>query len=134
MKYPKLPIALVLLSATLGGCANLSSPSADHLAAMPVATYPEAPPQGEYVYKLPAGQPIDLRILVDGDALASGVNQTVGASLKRDLYLYKDWASEDGQHWQHADKLIAIHLGIKLPSYASPVQGEIHMTVDRPDQ
>lgn len=134
MKFSRSVIALVFLSATLSGCAGLTPPSAERLAALPVATYPEAPPKGEYVYKMPAGQPIDLRILVDGDALSGGVDQTVGARLKQDLYLYKQWASADGRHWQDANKLIAINLGIRLPSYESPVQGEIHMTVDRLQQ
>lgn len=134
MKPSRFVFALALLSATLSGCAGLTPPPAERLAAMPVATYPEAPPKGDYVYKLPAGKPIDLRILVDGNALSGGVDQTVGASLKQDLYLYKQWASEDGRQWQDANKLIAINLGIRLPSYESPVQGEIHMTVDRPKQ
>lgn len=117
--------------ATLVGCAGLTPPPADQLAALPVVAYPDVPPTGDFVYKLPAGQPIALRIRADGSALAGHVEQTVSASLARDLYLHKRWASEDGRNWQAADKLIGIDLSVALPSYETPGPGDIHLTVDR---
>jgi len=119
--------ALVVLT----GCAALNPPPAEKLAALPVVTYPDTPPAGDFVYKLPAGQPIDMRILVDGSALASGADQKVSARLAHDIYLHKEWASEDGRTWQDADKLIGVKLNIKLPSYETPAPGEMHLTVDR---
>jgi hypothetical protein len=119
--------ALVVLT----GCAALTPPPAKTLAALPVVTYPDTPPAGDFVYRLPAGQPIDMRILVDGSALASGAAQKVSASLAHDIYLYKKWASEDGRTWHDASKLIDVKLTIKLPSYETPAPGEMHLTVDR---
>ncbi len=124
------PLAIPLL-AVVAGCAALNRPSAEQLAALPVVTYPDTPPAGDFVYKLPAGQPIDLRVLVDGSALAQGADQKVSASLAHDIYLHKEWASEDGRTWQPAGKLVGVKLTVKLPSYESPGPGEMHLTVDR---
>lgn len=115
----------------LTGCAGLTPPSAEKLAALPVVTYPDKPAAGEFVYKLPAGKPIDVRILADGTALATGADQKVSASLAHDIYLHKKWASEDGQTWLAADKLIGVKLTITLPSYETPGPGEMHLTVNR---
>lgn len=115
----------------LSGCAGFAPPSAEKLATLPVVTYPNKPPSGDFVYKLPAGKPIDVRILADGTALATGVDQKVSASLAHDIYLHKKWASEDGQTWQAAGKLIGVRLTLALPSYETPGPGELHLTVDR---
>jgi hypothetical protein len=128
----KLIQSLVIPSlVVLTGCAGLTPPSAEKLAALPVVTYPDKPAAGEFVYKLPAGKPIDVRILADGTALATGADQKVSASLAHDIYLHKKWASEDGQTWVAADKLIGINLTLILPSYETPGPGEMHLAVNR---
>jgi hypothetical protein len=120
--------AFALLS--LGGCA--SAPSAEKLAALPVVTYPDKPTAGgDYIYKLPAGKPIELRMLADGSALDGKVDQPLSTRLGRDLYLHKRWASEDGRHWVDARELIDIHLTLRLPSYETPGPGEMHLNVER---
>lgn len=124
-----LPALALFTLATLAGCAGLPSP--EKLAALPLVTYPDKPPAGDFIYKLPAGKPIDLRILTDGSLLASGVDQKVSASLAHDLYLHKRWASEDGREWREANKLVGVRIGITLPSYATPGPGVMHMTLER---
>lgn len=127
----KLIQSLVIPSlVVLTGCAGLAPPSAEKLAALPVVTYPDKPAAGDFVYKLPAGKPIDVRILADGTALATGADQKVSASLAHDLYLHKNWASEDGKTWLAADKLIGVKLTLTLPSYETPGPGEMHLTVN----
>ncbi len=123
--------AAILALLILSGCAGLTPPMSDEIAALPVVIYPDQPPAGDYVYKLPAGKPIDMRILVDGSALAAGVDHTVSASLARDIYLYKRWASEDGRTWQTADQLLGVNLTVSLPSHETPGPGEMHLTVNR---
>lgn len=121
--------ALPILAA-LGGCA-LMPPSADKLAAMPLVVYPDKPTTDDYVYKLPAGKPLDVNMRAEGSALSAPVDQKLSASLARDLYLHKNWASEDGKHWQAADKLIGVNLRITLPSYEAPGPGELYLGVER---
>ncbi len=119
--------ALVILS----GCAGLTPPPTEKLAALPVVSYPDKPGAGEYIYKLPAGKPIEVRIRADGSALIAPVEQSIGASLANDLYLYDIWASEDGRAWVRAEQLIGVNLSIALPSHARPGPGDLHLTVDR---
>lgn len=124
-------LAASLLALT--GCAGLTPPPADKLAALPVVTYPDTPPAGDYIYRLPAGKPINLRLLVDGNALDNAVEQNLNASLKRDLYLYKRWASDDGKHWRDARQAVGVNLTLSLPSYDAPKPGEMHLTIERKD-
>ncbi len=126
----RLLLAALSLS-TLSACAGLTPPAADKLAAMPTVTYPDKPPAGDFIYKLPAGQPIDLNIRADGSLLAANLEQKVSASLKHDLFLHKNWASEDARHWQRADRLVGVNLSVTLPSYQHPGPGELHMTLER---
>lgn len=126
-------LALGLVSAfALGGCASLFPPSAEALAKLPVVTYPDKPAgSGDYVYKLPAGQRLDVRLLADGNALTVGADQTISARLGRDLYLHKRWASEDGRRWVDAQELIGVNLTVRLPGYDTPGPGELHLSVNR---
>ncbi len=127
-------IMSVLAVLALNGCAGSLPPSAESLNALPVVSYPDAPPTGDFIYKLPAGKPIDVRVLVDGNALMDKVEQTVSGQLRKDLYLYKRWASEDRTHWVKANELIGVHVRMTLPSYEAPRPGELHLTVTRRTQ
>ncbi|WP_338413000.1 hypothetical protein [uncultured Sphaerotilus sp.] len=126
-------LALGLVSAlALGGCASPFPPSADALTKLPVVTYPDKPAgKSDYIYKLPAGQRIDVRLLVDGSALTMGADQAISARLGRDLYLHKQWASEDGRHWVDAKELVGVNLSLRLPGYETPGPGELHLSVNR---
>lgn len=115
---------------TLAGCA--SPPTGASLASLPVVTYPARPVGGgDYVYKLPAGQRIDVRLLVEGSALNTGADQTISARLSHDLYLHKQWASEDGKRWVDRKDLIGVNLSVTLPSYEAPGPGEMRLSVQR---
>lgn len=115
---------------TLTGCAGLTAPSADKLAALPVVTYPDKPAGADYVYRIPAGKPVQVTLRADGSALEEPASQTVDARLRQDLYLYKRWASSDGRTWQPADRLVGVNLSVALPSWETPGPGDIHLTVD----
>lgn len=132
-RMKRMAAALGLVSAlALGGCAGMVPPSPDALAKLPVVTYPDKPTgNGDYVYKLPAGQRIDVRLLADGSALTVGADQTISTRLGRDLYLHKRWASEDGKRWVDAQELIGVNLTLRLPGYDTPGPGELHLSVNR---
>lgn len=119
----------LLLSCMLVGCASFP-PSAKKLAALPIVTYPDKPASADYIYKLPAGKPIDLSLIIDGSALNQNIRQSLSTSLVHDIYLHKYWASEDARHWVNARELISINFNMVLPSYETPNPGEIHLTVN----
>jgi hypothetical protein len=121
-----IPIALLVT-----GCASLSSPSAERMAALPVVTFPNQPPAGDFILKLPAGQPIPLKVVIGGSLLAKGTVETLTATLAKDVYVHRHWASEDGKTWVRARDLVGVNLGLSLPSDAHPRPGEITLIVNR---
>lgn len=126
-----LVIAFALTGLTLGGCASLGKPSDEKIAALPVVELGGTPPAGEFVFKIPGGRPIPVRVTLDGSALKTNVEQTINTSVPADIYLYKQWVSEDGRQWKPASDVFDVHADILLPSGESPKGGDIHLTVDR---
>lgn len=126
---PSLRFATLAATLTLAACAGL--PSAPPAADLPIVTFPQSPPAGDFVYRLPGGQPIPAEVIIDGSALASGARQTLSVTLPSDLYLHKQWASDDGVHWREARDLLDVVLKMELPSHAHPAPGQIHLTVNR---
>lgn len=125
------PIAAALTLAALTGCASLFPPSPDALARLPVVTFPQAPPAGDFVFKLPAGKSIPTRVAIEGSALATGAEQNLSVTLPRDLYIHKRWVSEDGKTWRPVNDALAIQMSLSLPSDEHPEPGEIVLRVDR---
>lgn len=125
------PLAAGLALLSLSACASLSPPSAATLASLPVVTFPETPPAGDFVFRLPAGKPIPSRLAIQGTALATGAEQTLSVTLPRDLYVHKRWVSEDGKNWQPVGDVLAIDLSLTLPSDEHPEPGEIILRIDR---
>jgi hypothetical protein len=123
-------IAALAVSCAITGCASLAAPSEEKLSSLPLVTYPEAPPQGDFVYRLPAGKPIEMRVIVEGNALTERADYTLNTWLRRDIYLHKKWASEDGRHWVDARSLVGANLSVSLPSYETPQPGEMKLTVN----
>ncbi|MGD0960423.1 MAG: hypothetical protein ABSB19_11510 [Methylomonas sp.] len=122
----------IFMVGVLSGCSILCPPpSAAELAQLPLVAYPDKPGAGDFIYKLPAGVPIDVHVLAEGGALAAAVDQTVSASLVHDLYLHKGWASEDGRHWVKTQDLIDTRFTLKLPTYQTPGPGEMRLTINR---
>ena len=128
-----LPRSLVvgLSLVSLSGCASLFPPSSEALARLPVVTFPETPPAGDFVFRLTAGKPIAARAVIAGSALASGADQTLEVTLPRDLYVHQRWNSDDGQHWKPLHDALAVNLSLSLPSDEHPKPGELRLTIDR---
>ena len=122
---------LGLAALSLAGCATMFPPSQEKMASLPVVEFPATPPAGEFIFKLPKGKPIPGRVIIEGTALASGADQTLNATLPGDLYIYRNWVSEDGKSWKPANEVIDVRISISLPSDAHPKPGEIRVTVDK---
>lgn len=129
MHLRSLATSLALVS--LAGCASLFPPSAESLARLPIVSFPDTPPAGDFVFRLPAGKPIPSRVVIEGSALASGAEQTLSVTLPRDLYVHKRWVSEDGKTWRPLNDALAIQLTLSLPSDEHPKPGELRLSIDR---
>lgn len=131
MQLRSLAAGIALVSLT--GCAGLFPPSAATLASLPVVTFPDTPPVGDFVFRLPAGKPIPSRVAIQGTALATGAEQTLVVTLPRDLYVHKRWVSEDGKNWKPLGDALAIELSLSLPSDEHPKPGEMILRINRKD-
>ena len=132
MTFRPLPILAGLTAAlTLSACASLSRPSAEQLANLPIVEYPNPPPSGDFILKLSGGKPIATEVIIEGSALASRATQTLSTSLPRDLYLYRNWVSDDGKNWKPGEDVLDVRVTILVPSYQHPKPGEIRVKVDR---
>jgi hypothetical protein len=79
----------VFIVFTFTGCASLSSPSSERMAALPVVAFPNQPPSGDFILKLRAGQPIPVKVVIGGSLLAKGTVETLNATLAKDVYVHK---------------------------------------------
>lgn len=114
----------------LSACAGLP-PSASTVAVLPVVTYPDQPPAGPFVYKLPGGQPLRANASIQGTLLAKGDEKTLEVTLPHDLFVYKRWVSEDRQNWVYWSQMMDIRIGIAMPSDEHPKDGEMRLVLNR---
>lgn len=127
-------LLLVAALVSLNGCTSMRPPAPEGLAALPIVEFPATPPQGDFILKLPKGKPIPTRVLIDGTALANGADQILDATLANDLYVHREWVSEDGKTWRHYKNVLDIRVAVMLPGYEHPKPGEIRLTVDNAKQ
>lgn len=132
MSLRSLTVAMLAI-ASLAGCAGMSPPSADRLATLPVVTFPDTPPSGDFILKLPGGKPIPSRVAIEGTALASGAEHTLSVTLPRDLYIHRRWVSEDRQNWRPFHDVLNVEMSLSLPSDEFPKPGEMKLRIDRRD-
>lgn len=103
----------------LGGCASLfgppAEPPADEMAGAPVVDYGQPAPKQPFVLHYRAGTPLTVVAKVSGTLLDKTDSANLHVTLKRDIYVYKYWASFDGRHWQLGDKLVGGLFRIELP-------------------
>ena len=121
----------VLGLAALSGCATTRVPTADALATLPVVTFGDpAPNHLEYVLYFPAGKPIPSETFVRGNALVRDAEGRLDVALKRDLYVYKGWASFDKKEWRPDRELITVAVLVKVPSPVHPRAGQLGVQID----
>jgi len=76
------------------------------IAKLPVVRVGSQPPQNtEYVVFYPAGFPFPVKLNTSGSLFASDKQNESQATLAKDLYLYKYWASHDGKLWKNSHEL-----------------------------
>lgn len=109
-------LCLALAALSLSACASLLPPSAEEAAALPTVRFGQTAPAGkDYVLLYPAGAPLPMDVSITGNLFEKNEQATLNPRLKRDIYLYKTWASYDGKTWQRATQLVGGKIELRLP-------------------
>jgi len=138
MQFNALPRALaaiplsLLLAGGLSACAGLQRPpEPGALEALPVIRLGQPKPvQGEYIVHLPASEPVTTTATVQGTLFEQADSKTLQVRLKQDLYLYKQWLSNDRRHWVRATDAVRGNASVELPSWERPQAGQVLIELD----
>lgn len=116
----KIPSAAFVALLSLTACASLPPPSQETMGAMPVVTYGQLAPAGtkEFILHYPAGTRLPVEASVTGSLLEREDRATLTVALKRDVYVYKHWASLDGKTWQRGSDVASGRFAVVLPGEA----------------
>jgi hypothetical protein len=87
----------------------MNTPSASLIDTMPVITIGEdsEAPENHIVF-IPANRKFPIEFSVKGNVFTENATSTVMVSFKQDMYLYKYWASLDGNTWINSHKLLNV--------------------------
>lgn len=119
-------LPIIAASAALTACAGLP-PSASEIAKAPQIQFVQPLPEGNnYVLHFPAGTPLPVSTVVDGSLFEHEAQATLHVILKHDVYVYRQFASFDGQNWQPTRKLIETHLELQIPQKDGSNAGMLH--------
>ena len=103
-------IALTL--STILGCAALRPVPVESIAKLPVVRVGDPPPQNtEYVVFYPAGFAFPVKLKTSGSLFSAEKQVESQATLAKNLYLYKYWASHDGKTWKNSHELLGVEFG-----------------------
>jgi hypothetical protein len=123
-------VACTALTA-LTACAGLP-PSAADIAKVPQIQFGQPLPEGkDYVLHFPAGTPLPVSTVVDGNLFEHDDHATLHVTLKRDVYVYGQFASFDGQNWKRAGKLIETFMVLQIPQKDGLNAGMLHLKMDQ---
>lgn len=109
-----LSLSAIVLS--LSACASLTPPTAEEAAALPTIRFGQTAPEGkDYVLLYPAGVPLPIDMSITGNVFEKDEQTTLNPRLKKDIYVYKHWASLDGRNWFKGNELIGGNIRFRLP-------------------
>ncbi len=128
-------LAHILIAATacaaLTACAGIP-PSTAEIAKVPQIQFGQPLPEdNNYVLHFPAGTPLPVSTIVDGNLFEHEGQATFHVTLKRDVYTYRQFASFDGQNWQPSRKLIETQLELQIPQKGGSNAGMLHIKMDQ---
>ena len=130
MKLTRILIATTTCIA-LTACAGLP-PSASEMTKVPQIQFGQPLPEGkDYILHFPAGTPLPVSAVVDGNLFEHDGQSILHVTLKRDVYVYRQFASFDGLNWEPSRKLIETHLEVQIPQKDGSNAGLLHMKIDQ---
>jgi hypothetical protein len=117
---------LVIILATvagLAGCAGFGNLKSEEVRDLPLVKFGDVVPQNrDFILYFPAGQPIPTVVQVQGNLFERSAEETVSVTLRKDIYVYKEWISFDRKHW-YGDEAFGLNLNIQVPGYRHPGPG-----------
>lgn len=130
MKLTRILIAATICAA-LTACAGLP-PSPAEIAKAPQVRFGQPLPKGDnYIMFFPAGTPLPVSTVVDGSLFKHSNQATLHVTLKRNIYVYRKFASFDGKNWQPAHDLIETRLELQVPQKDGSIAGLLHIKMDQ---
>jgi hypothetical protein len=124
-------LIVVATCAVLSACAGMQ-PKPDDIAKVPHFQFGQPLPQGnDYVLHFPAGTALPVAAVVDGNIFEHNDQTTMHVTLKRDVYVYRQFVSFDGVNWQPHRNLIDIRLELQIPQKDGANAGIVHVKVDQ---
>lgn len=112
----KTTLSLALIALSLSACASLVPPTAEQTATLPTVRYGQAAPEGQdYILLYPAGAALPMEMSISGNAFEKDEQATLNPRLKRDIHVYKHWASLDGRNWVKGNELVSGNISFHLP-------------------
>lgn len=124
-------LSIIVASAILTACAGLP-PSTAEIAKVPQVQFGQPlPADDNFVLHFPAGTPLPVSTVVDGNLFERDGQATFNITLKHDVYVYRQFASFDGQNWQPTRKLIETHLELQIPQKDGSNAGMLHVKMDQ---
>lgn len=113
---PASSTTLALIALALAGCSGMMPPSANDMAQIPTVRFGDEAPAGkEFAILYPAGIPLPATASIKGSLLEKSDEATLHVTLKRDVYIFRNWVSFDGKNWQRSDKLVGGKFEIEIP-------------------
>lgn len=86
-----------------------TSPSDSLIETVPVIKVGESKTvPSDHIIFIPANTEFPIHFSVRGTIFNNEINSEVLASFKKDMYLYKYWASLDGKKWVHSHELMTV--------------------------
>lgn len=124
-------LSIIAACTTLTACAGIPPNSAE-IAKAPQIQFGQPLPEGNnYVLHFPAGTPLPVSAIVDGNLFEHEGQATFHVTLKRDVYTYRQFASFDGQNWQPSRNLIETQLELQIPQKSGSNAGMLHIKMDQ---
>ncbi len=105
----KFRFATAALAGSLAAC-TAPGPAPDAtIATLPVVQVGATPSSdGDYVVFFPAGFSFPVELDASGTLFAAETRVETRATLARDLYVYRYWASHDGATWKPSHELLGV--------------------------
>ncbi len=132
IKSPHITKSLVIGSCILLGACTGLAPTQNELAALPLINYGDTLPQhNEFILRFPANTPLSVNSQVSGDIFSQTGRSSTQVQLKQAIYVYKNFASLDNQHWYPAHRLINSSINIGIPDKQSSQAGIITLEMNQ---